>query len=206
MYRCVGAYNLSSTVGADAPRISMGAKTAPDKTVDKAPGPGKIFDFMQQSNALVWCGVVLHCLFYQSELHSPICIALYSFQCAVLYYCILSYHFASFHIISYHFMSGSYAPPTYIGTGPRSSMGGRHDLKLLDNFPGPGAYSGSSGGNSVSYTMRPKTSVPASTATIPGPGNKCMQYTGTALPALPYVVECDVLFAYLIVCFMFRCV
>jgi hypothetical protein len=160
------------------------------------------------NNPTHWCGVVWCCIVCFINLNCTHLFALLCihFQCAVLYYCILSYHFASFHIISYHFMSGSYAPPTYIGTGPRSSMGGRHDLKLLDNFPGPGAYSGSSGGNSVSYTMRPKTSVPASTATIPGPGNKCMQYTGTALPALPYVVECDVLFAYLIVCFMFRCV
>lgn len=38
-----GAYNISSTVGADAPRVSIASKTAPDKNIDRAPGPGNYF-------------------------------------------------------------------------------------------------------------------------------------------------------------------
>lgn len=36
----LGAYNISSSVGADAPRISMAARTSADKNTEKAPGPG----------------------------------------------------------------------------------------------------------------------------------------------------------------------
>lgn len=149
----------------------MGAKTSQDKSTEKAPGPGKMPLLYHVCSAFIhfniWSTV------YRTLQVCSFSIAILSFYALAFLMCLyLLSRLCCLFVLAYRLILGAYTTPVYIGGGPRVSMSGRHELKGLDSTPGPGAYQSPTmiGTQAIAYSMRPKTSVPQSSATVPGPG------------------------------------